>query len=389
MNWLTELIDSVKPYEDNYSIIVNREGRYILHPGNDFFTDLDKDILHEAEILQDTNASKLAHLMMQGQKGKGVFVNNHVKYYIYFTPILGTEWNMATLFPYSHIFDKLHRFTWIIILSSVLFLALLVIICTTTVRKITRPLKIFAASTHSIAEGNFNITLPVIHTQDEMLDLYNAFSEMQEKLSKYMKNLETTIAAKEKIESELRIAHDIQMSMLPKNFPPFPGHEIGLYAVLYPARQVGGDLYDFFIHENTLFFAIGDVSGKGIPASLLMASTISLLRTLSSGSNSPSQIAYSLNNSIAERNEADMFVTFFIGMLDLRTGVMKYCNAGHTPPVLTSPDRTVAFFEMQSDLPLGILKNHDYQEYTYRFVSGSVYLEHSNGDNRQHRQYTA
>ena len=201
---------------------------------------------------------------------------------------------MATLFPYSHIFDKLHRFTWIIILSSVLFLALLVIICTTTVRKITRPLKIFAASTHSIAEGNFNITLPVIHTQDEMLDLYNAFSEMQEKLSKYMKNLETTIAAKEKIESELRIAHDIQMSMLPKNFPPFPGHEIDLYAVLYPARQVGGDLYDFFIHENTLFFAIGDVSGKGIPASLLMASTISLLRTLSSGSNSPSQIALSL-----------------------------------------------------------------------------------------------
>ena len=392
LNWLTELIDSVKPYEDSYSIIVNREGRYILHPGNDFFMDLDKDILHEAEILQDTNASKLAHLMMQGQKGKGVFVNNHVKYYIYFTPILGTEWNMATLFPYSHIFDKLHRFTWIIILSSVLFLALLVIICTTTVRKITRPLKIFAASTHSIAEGNFNITLPVIHTQDEMLDLYNAFSEMQEKLSKYMKNLETTIVAKEKIESELRIAHDIQMSMLPKNFPPFPGHEIDLYAVLYPARQVGGDLYDFFIHENTLFFAIGDVSGKGIPASLLMASTISLLRTLSSGSNSPSQIAYSLNNSIAERNEADMFVTFFIGMLDLRTGVMKYCNAGHTPPVLTSPDRTVAFFEMQSDLPLGILKNHDYQEYTYRFVSGSGILLYTDGvtdaENEKNEFYT-
>ena len=371
MNWLTELIDSVKPYEDNYSIIVNREGRYILHPGNDFFTDLDKDILHEAEILQDTNASKLAHLMMQGQKGKGVFVNNHVKYYIYFTPILGTEWNMATLFPYSHIFDKLHRFTWIIILSSVLFLALLVIICTTTVRKITRPLKIFAASTHSIAEGNFNITLPVIHTQDEMLDLYNAFSELQEKLSKYMKNLETTIAAKEKIESELRIAHDIQMSMLPKNFPPFPGHEIGLYAVLYPALQVGGDLYDFFIHENTIFFAIGYVSGKGITAS---------------------QIAYSLNNSIAERNEADMFVTFFIGMLDLRTGVMKYCNAGHTPPVLTSPDRTVAFFEMQSDLPLGILKNHNYQEYTYRFVSGSGILLYTDGvtdaENEKNEFYT-
>ena len=206
-----------------------------------------------------------------------------------------------------------------------------------------------------------------------------------------MKNLETTIAAKEKIESELRIAHDIQMSMLPKNFPPFPGHEIGLYAVLYPARQVGGDLYDFFIHENTLFFAIGDVSGKGIPASLLMASTISLLRTLSSG-NSPSQIAYSLNNSIAERNEADMFVTFFIGMLDLRTGVMKYCNAGHTPPVLTSPDRTVAFFEMQSDLPLGILKNHDYQEYTYRFVSGSGILLYTDGitdaENEKNEFYT-
>lgn len=217
---------------------------------------------------------------------------------------------------------------------------------------------------------------------------------MQKKLAKYVENLAKTTAAKEKIDSELRIAHDIQMSMLPNNYHPFPDLvPVELHAVLYPARQVGGDLYDFFQVDHYLYFAIGDVSGKGIPASLMMASTISLLRSLSSGNYTPAQIANFLNKSLTECQETDIFITFFIGMLDLESGIMKYCNAGHTHPIMTYPDRTVSFFDIKSDLPLGILKGHIYQEYTFRFHKGSGILLYTDGvtdaENEQHEFYSA
>lgn len=169
--------------------------------------------------------------------------------------------------------------------------------------------------------GKFQYPLPPIRSKDEMQELHSAFSEMQKRLANYMHNLEKTTAVKEKMESELRIAHDIQMNMLPKDFLPFLEHSnVDFYAIIHPARQVGGDFYDFFISGDDLYFAIGDVSGKGIPASLLMSYTISLLRSFSSKPASSSEIARFLNNRITERNEADMFVTFFIGILNLKTG---------------------------------------------------------------------
>lgn len=378
LNWLTELIDSIKPYPDSYIIIINREGRYILH--NHDSLKQEENIFRQASAMPDSSILQIARKIANGEKGKATFFDYDDKAYIFYSPIVGTEWCMATICPYKHVYEGLFRFNLIITFSFLLFLLLICLIITGTIRKITRPLKDFAVSAASISEGNFNTSLPVIHTQDEMKDLQEAFKEMQIKLAKYMNNLEKTIAIKEKIESELRIAHDIQMSMLPKTFPPFPERqELDLYAALYPARQVGGDLYDYLIRDNHLYFAIGDVSGKGVPASLLMASTISLLRSLSSSQYSPAQIAYLLNNSIAERNDADMFVTFFIGILDLESGLLCYCNAGHTQPLITYPDRRVEFFDIESDLPLGILQNHNYHEYTFQFSSGSGILLYTDG----------
>ena len=380
MNWLTTLIDSIKPYEDSYTVIVNKEGKYILHPKGKYFVEQEISISDIVAEMNDSTAVNLLQHLLKGEKGSGIFRNQGIQYYVYYTPIQGTEWIMATIFPYSHIFQGLHRFNTILILLFLVFIGTIVLISTVSIRKITHPLKNFASSAHAIANGNFNTPLPVITTHDEMQEMHKAFSEMQIKLGQYMLHLKNTTAAKEKIESELRIAHDIQMSMLPKVFPPFPERdEIDLYAILYPARQVGGDLYDYFIRDNQLYFAIGDVSGKGIPASLLMASTISLMRSFSSNCFSPAQIARFLNNSIAERNETDMFVTLFCGKLNLLDGTMIYCNAGHTPPILTHTDHSVNFLNIQPDIPLGILKNHKYQEYTYQFVSGSGLLLYTDG----------
>ena len=144
-------------------------------------------------------------------------------------------------------------------------------------------------------------------------------------------------AQKASMERDLQVASGIQMGMLPKDFPS--NHErddVQIYATLTSAKQVGGDLFDFYFRDNKLFFCIGDVSGKGIPASLFMAVTRSVFRTVSAKEDRPDAIMTSLNNTIADMNESLMVVTMFIGVLDLPTGMLRYCNAGHDAPMLVA-----------------------------------------------------
>jgi sigma-B regulation protein RsbU (phosphoserine phosphatase) len=145
---------------------------------------------------------------------------------------------------------------------------------------------------------------------------------MQKDLKSYIEHLKETTSAKEKIESELRIAREIQMGMIPKIFPPFPDiPEIDIYAMLEPAKEVGGDLYDFFlIDDKHLCIALGDVSGKGVPASLFMAVTRTLLRSVAPKQRSPKVIVDALNKSLSLKNESSMFVTFFLGIINIETG---------------------------------------------------------------------
>jgi sigma-B regulation protein RsbU (phosphoserine phosphatase) len=163
------------------------------------------------------------------------------------------------------------------------------------------------------------------------------------------------------MESELQIARDIQMTMLPKTFPPFPDRsDIDVYAQLKPAKEVGGDLYDFFVRDEKLFFCIGDVSGKGVPASLVMAVTMALFRTLSSHEANPERIISRLNNTISEGNDSEMFVTLFLGVLDLPTGRLRYANAGHNAPLLIeSEGKKVTMLDVNPNLPVGIM--HDWK----------------------------
>jgi sigma-B regulation protein RsbU (phosphoserine phosphatase) len=167
---------------------------------------------------------------------------------------------------------------------------------------------------------------------------------------------------KEKIESEMRIANQIQMGMLPKIFPPFPERpEVDLHAMLKPAREVGGDLYDFFfIDNNKLCFAIGDVSGKGVPAALFMVVTRTLLRSVASKEIPLKEIVILLNNSLSRENESQMFVTFFIGILDLENGELEYVNAGHNPPLHVKCGGPVTRLESTNDMALGFLEERSY-----------------------------
>ena len=152
------------------------------------------------------------------------------------------------------------------------------------------------------------------------------------KLQEAYDQLEETTAAKERIESELRIARDIQMSMVPGIFPEHDG--LDMYAEMTPAKEVGGDLYGYVMQGNRLYFCVGDVSGKGVPASLFMAQSSRLFRTLATEGMMPADIATRMNDELAEGNDSNMFVTMFIGLLHLDTGRLDFCNCGHNPPIL-------------------------------------------------------
>ena len=202
--------------------------------------------------------------------------------------------------------------------------------------------------------------------------------------------LEETTAAKERIESDLRIARDIQRSMVPSTFPDRP--DLDLFALMTPAKLVGGDLYGYLLLGDKLYFALGDVSGKGVPASLFMAQATRLFRTLASQQMMPAEICTRINEALSgEDNEAGMFVTMFMGLVDLKTGHLDFCNAGHNPPVLVAPDKT-EFLVMQPNAPIGLWPGLEYEGEELETIMDMPLFIYSDGlneaENRQQKQFS-
>ena len=200
-----------------------------------------------------------------------------------------------------------------------------------------------------------------------------------DKLETAYEQLEQTTAAKERIESELRIARDIQMSMVPHEFPERP--DLDLYASMNPAKEVGGDLYDYLLEDNILYFCLGDVSGKGVPASLFMAQTIRLFRALAKQHMMPASIATRLNDELTEKNDNGMFVTMFIGQLNLTNGQLHFCNAGHNPPVIGGDEQQGSFLEMESNAPIGLWPELEYIGEEIASIKGRPLFIYSDGLN--------
>jgi serine phosphatase RsbU (regulator of sigma subunit) len=192
--------------------------------------------------------------------------------------------------------------------------------------------------------------------------------------------LEETTAAKERMESELRIARNIQMSMVPSVFPDIKG--LDMYASMTPAKEVGGDLYNYLLQGDKLYFCVGDVSGKGVPASLFMAQATRLFLTLAKQEMSPAEICTRMNDALSgSDNENYMFVTFWLGLVDLTTGHLSFCNAGHNPPVIGCGGDDVAFLEMQPNVPIGVMSGMEYQGEEMENIKGRPFFIYTDGLN--------
>ncbi|MDP2838670.1 MAG: PP2C family protein-serine/threonine phosphatase, partial [Syntrophales bacterium] len=246
---------------------------------------------------------------------------------------------------------------------------------------ITRPLRTLAGKAAEIARGNLDIEMTEVKSNDEVGDLSRSFDNMKTALKEYIANLAETTAAKERYESELKIARTIQMSFLPKNFPPFPENiEFDIYATLASAKEVGGDLYDFFLlDKDHLFFSIGDVSGKGVPAALFMAAAKTLMKGTAGRDMAPSEVLSRVNRELCLENDSMMFVTVFCGMLNFRTGEVLYSNAGHNPPLVLRPGQPPEWLPLPDGFFLGTMEDSTYETRRILLASGEMLLLYTDG----------
>ena len=346
------------------NFIIDGDGTYIAHPDSDHV--LRKNYFELAKATSDTIDDHIGRLMVAGERGcygkENGMLASSLDFFdmdgfsacLFYEPVPNTNWSIGMAVPNLAI--NIMGIAMGVAMLVMIFLSLLVVrfVGKFVIKRAVKPLNQLADSANEVAKGNFNAPLPQLKHYDEIRQLRDSFEEMQHALGHYMDELKETTASKAAIENELKVAHDIQMSMLPKTFPPYPERDdIDIYGSLTPAKDVGGDLFDFFIRKEKLFFCIGDVSGKGVPASLVMAVTRSLFRNISAHVAEPDEIVRTLNNAMAEGNDTNMFVTLFVGVLDLATGLLEYCNAGHNYAMLIG--NLVSTLPCDPNLPIGVM----------------------------------
>lgn len=342
-----------------YNFAITKDGTYLVHP--DSARVIKENYFTYCNTTSDSSDDELGRAMRENDEGdmSSVTIDDE-NLYVHYRAIPDTDWSIAIVCS-NALINGIASVLGVLLALFFMIPNLLVVFFMGRhfVKRAAKPIQQLAASADEVAKGNFKAPLPPLKTRDEIHQLRDSFEKMQLSLTRYMEELKETTAAKASIESELKIAHDIQMSMLPKTFPPYPERDdIDIYGSLTPAKDVGGDLFDFYIREEQLVFCVGDVSGKGVPASLVMAVTRSLFRNVSAHVLEPNKIVYAINNALTDGNDTEMFVTLFVGVLDLQTGHLRYSNAGHNAPVLMAD--SVSEIPCDSNLPAGVMDNWDF-----------------------------
>lgn len=380
LGWLSQTIASIKMLQTGYAYLLSRNGTIVTHPVSDNI--MNETLFSIAEARGDPAMRELGRRMQRGESGFGAYINYaDIRCRLYFSPVPAAGWTLAIVLPEAELFADIRRLTLMVAGMALLGILLIALVVVLIARSITRPLRALAAATEQISGGNFELDLPASAAQDEVGGLSRSFAAMSVALHEHIRQLLATTSAKERIEGELRIAHDIQMAILPKMLPPFPDREeFDLFAVIEPAKAVGGDFYDFFqIDETHLCLVVADVSGKGVPASLFMAVTKTLIKATAKVGRSAAEIIGEVNNEISRDNEQSMFVTVFCGVLDLTSGELAYTNAGHNPPLLIRRGGAPEFFPKSRQLVIGALEGFVYRNESLLLAPGDRLFLYTDG----------
>lgn len=373
-----------------YSFLLDRDGDFMAHPDADSMLEKSYFDVNGQASQRDTSYVHIGHAMLTGGKGREKTVIDGVPSYVYYAPIEKTGWSVGIVVPRSAVLGPGILQGLIILGMMLLGMLLIALVSRFMIRRTAEPLQYLAQSAKKVAKGDFNTPLPEIPHKDEIRLLRDSFADMQTSLAEYIRELKATTAQQASMESELSIAREIQMSMLPTDFTLSPRRDdIDIYARLTPARAVGGDFYDFLLRDGRLYFCIGDVSGKGVPSALVMSIISTQFRSLSTTENKPEKIVSQINASSKDRNATMMFATLFVGILELDTGLLLFCNAGHNAPVLTG--KGLGFMKVESNLPVGVETGWKYKGQQLTLSPGRSILLYTDGlteaENQDHDQF--
>lgn len=372
------IVAGINIFETGYGLLVSRKGTIIASPrslkNNQNIIDLARARGGKATQLaiREMLAGKSGFMAMDGLDAK------NFPSFLSYAPVKQTGWSFGIIFPEKELYADMY--TFLKLMSWMTGISIFVLLLTTIflTRRMTRPIVRLVEATHKIGQGDFNAKLPLRKSKDEVAQLTRAFAIMQEELRTYIHNLEETTIEKEKIESELKVAHNIQMGMLPRGFATPENWD--LFATLDPAKAVGGDLYDFFyLDTDHLCIAIGDVAGKGVPASLFMMVTRTLLRAKAIAGTPINMVIQSINHELCQDNPSQMFVTFFAGIVDLKTGEMEFCNAGHNYPYILGSREDIRQLKVRNGLPLGIFDSANYTSAKFTFKPSEILVLTTDG----------
>ncbi|MBN1276853.1 MAG: SpoIIE family protein phosphatase [Deltaproteobacteria bacterium] len=381
LSWLQEIIASIKIARTGYGFLISKNGTFVTHPDSGII--MNETIFSVAEALGNTEMRELGREMIKGKSGFVPFTSFAAgeKCWMVYAPLPSTGWTFAALFPQDELMEDITHLNHIVLSLGIAGFIFLLSVIIVIAGSITRPLRALSKASEVIATGNLDVELPVINTRDEVRKLADSFSYMKTSLNQYIKELTETTAARERIESELQIARDIQMGILPKVFPPFPSRtEFDIYAVLEPAKEVGGDLYDFFFLDNeNLCIAVGDVSGKGVPASLFMAITMTLIKAKATRDLPIGEVLSMVNDNLSQDNPSLMFVTLFFSIFNIRTGELEYCNGGHNPPYLIRSNGNIEPLESTSGIALGVMEDFTYESRKIVLQKGDTVFLYTDG----------
>jgi sigma-B regulation protein RsbU (phosphoserine phosphatase) len=401
---LNDRIINTQVGKKGYALLLDKSGKVIAHPKLTKGSQKWDESFKTENWLTVTNQGlgRIALEMTRGARGvqQGDFDGGEK--YIAYAPIKSTNWSIGVVMPVDEIVlpakitkekiisrrddtekdikKRLSSMQW---QALVFFLGIIIAISIIALKlsnTITKPMISLTKGAQVIGNGKLDYKID-IKTGDELEDLADAFNKMADDLKVYIQNLQETTAAKERIQSELNVAREIQLGLLHKIFPPFPAHsQFDLFAMLEPAKEVGGDLYDFFlVDDDHLCFALGDVSDKGVPAALFMTITMALIRNTAQESFNPAFMMSKINDTLSADNPRAMFVTLIIGILNIRTGKVLYANGGHNPPILIRNDGAPVFKKELSGPLVGHLDGLQFKDLALKLNPGDYLFLYTDG----------
>ncbi len=347
---LEQLVSQLQVGESGFGYLFTYGGSIITHSDSEWVMKTVSDLL--ANTKGDGEWGMLVDNMMAGGDAtelKNCPANPEAECWISYQPVPEVSWSLAIVVPMTELGDSLNHYRRDSFLITAAGLVLLIVVVIFFSRRLTIPLLALAESSRALGRGELDTPIDDFNLTDEVGVLAQQFRLMQGSLKKYIHQLQDETARRERLEGELGVAHDIQMQMLPDRGESHI-NEAGwqLSACLQPAKSVGGDLYHYqLLPGNRLFFVIGDVSDKGVPAALFMAKAQTLLRQLCHSSEDLSELLSKVNSELCHDNDSCMFVTMFCGILDIKDGALSVASAGHAAPIMIADSPTAL------DIPIG------------------------------------